>query len=307
MAFWKSRRVRLWQQVLRQTFSSWYDRDAMTHGAAVAFFALFSLAPVLILVVTIAGLAFGQEAVRGQLVRQFGQLMGRDQALAVEHILRSAAMDQSGVFARVVGVIAFAIGTTSVFVQLQSSLNLMWDVTPKPGPLIRTLLLKRLTSFALVIAIGFLLLVSLALSAAISGLQEYLQPRMDIPAPALGVANLLLSLAVFTVLFAMIFRILPDVEIPWRDVWFGAFMTSALLSIGKWAIGLYLGRTAVASTYGAAASVIIIVFWVYYTSLLVLLGAIFTRVYSRQFLGSHRTASEGATRVHCVREELPER
>jgi membrane protein len=232
--------------------------------------------------------------------------MGRAQAIAVEHILQRVSADRSTGLAGLLGFATLAFGATGVFVQLQKALNAVWDVEPKPGPLLKTLLRKRLTSFALVIALGFLLLVSLTVSAAVNAFGDWVQARLAVPPGALDAGNTLFSFAIFTILFAMIYRILPDVEIPWRDVWFGALITSLLFSVGKWAIGLYLGRTAVASPYGAAGSVIVIVLWVYYASLILLLGAEFTRVYSRHFLGSRRVASPGAHRVRRVREEVGE-
>jgi membrane protein len=299
-------RLALWREVLGKTFWVWFERDAMTQSAALAFFTVFSLVPVLILVVRVAGLPFGQEAVRGQIVRQFGALIGHEQAVVIETVLQATLNPSHSEGLGVFGILTLVFGATAVFVQLQTSLNLMWDVAPKRGPLLGALLRKRLLSFALVLAIGFLLLVSLVLSAGIDASEEYLQTRLHVPVRPLGIANVLFSFLVFAVLFAMMFRILPDVEIPWRDVWFGAIVTSALFSIGKWAIGLYLGRAAIASPYGAAGSLIILLFWVYYTSLLVLLGAAFTRIQSRAFHGSH-DASPGATRVKKVEKKIPER
>ena len=301
----RSTRLGVLRQVLWQSLSSWYERDATTQAAALAFFALFSLMPVLSLVITIAGLAFGQDAVRGQIVRQFGLLMGRDQALAIEAMLRGTVTQSLGPFARVVGIGAFAVGTTAVFVQLQSSLNLMWNVEPRSGPLIRTLLVKRLVSFALVIAIGFVLLVSLALSAAIAALQDYLHLRWVISGAALDGANAVLSIGIFTVLFAMIYRILPDVEIPWKDVWLGSFLTALLVSVGKWAIGLYLGQAGLLATYGASASLVVILFWIYYASLLVLFGAVFTRVWSQRVIKEKRPPSAGARKIRVAKKEAP--
>jgi membrane protein len=298
-------RLALWRRILRDTVESWFDRDAFTESAALAFFSLFSLAPALVLFVAFAGLAFEEATVRNQIVTEFEKLMGRDQALAVDAMLGRAALWSTGLIARIIGIAAFLIGTTAVFAQLQTSLNRMWDVAPKPGPLIRTLLLKRLLSFAMVLAICFVLLVSLALSAGIHALQLQVERFVPFPPSAVDAGNAIVSYLLFTVLFALIYRILPDVEIPWRDVWVGALVTALLISVGKWAIGFYLGRTALASAYGTAASVIVILFWVYYASLLVLLGAVFTRVQSKQFHESRRRATAGARRVRVVEKELP--
>jgi membrane protein len=294
-----------WRKVAWETLSCWDEHDAMTQSAALAFYTLFSLAPVLIVVISVAGAVFGADAVRGRIVQEFAGLMGEQQASAIQTILRAVTTQKSAGLARVIGIGTLIVGATAVFVQLQNSLNVVWEVHPKPGHVFRTLLKKRLVSLALVLAIGFLLAVSLAASAALNALQTYAASRLSISAGLLEGFNTLLSFAAFTLLFEMIFRILPDVDIPWRDVWLGSVITSLLFSIGKYLIGLYLGRTTIASPYGAAASVVVILFWVYYASLILLLGAEFTRVYSRRAFGSRRRAMAGAERVHTV--EVPGR
>ncbi len=252
------------------------------------------------MVSVISGAFIGRERVRTLVASEFGQLMGADAGEAIRGILDRVAGSATGGGAGILGILTLILGATAVFIQLQSALNVVWEVAPRRGHLIRTLLTKRLLSFAMALAIGFLLLVSLTLSAAVHSLRDYMQGRMAAPAGLLQGLELLLSFFVFSLLFALIYRILPDVEIPWRDVWLGAAVTSALFSSGKWLIGIYLGHTTVASAYGAAGSVVIIVLWVYYTSLIALLGAEFTRVHSRHFHGSRREATPGAKRVHTV-------
>jgi membrane protein len=276
----------------------------MAQSAALAFYTLFSLAPLLIVVIAVAGLVFGEDAVRGQIVSQFAGLMGADAAAAVQRILQRVANSRSSGLAGVLGILTLVFGATGAFVQLQSSLNRIWDVAPQPGHLLRTLLRKRLTSFGLILAIGFFLLVSLALSAAVTGLAGYLNRRLAIPAGVLEAVDVILSFVAFSFFFAMIFRILPDAEISWRDVLLGAVVTSLLFSIGKSLIGLYLGRTAVASPYGAAGSIVVILLWVYYASAILLLGAEFTRSYSRVFYGTRSEASPGAERLGRMRGGL---
>jgi membrane protein len=300
-----STRSSLWGPILRETFRAWIERDAFTQSAALAFFALFSLAPVLVLFAAGAGLLFDPPAVRQQIVGQFELLMGHEQALAVDAMLGHAALEMSGILARIIGVGTFVIGTLAVFVQLQDSLNKMWDVAPKPGPLIRKLLWKRVISFALVLALGFVLVVSLVLSATIHALQNFAERVANLPSSVFDSGNALVTYVLLTLLFAMLYRILPDVEIPWRDVWVGAIVTALLLSLGKWAIGFYLGRSDLASAYGTAGSMIVLMFWVYYASLLVLLGAVFTRVQSKHFHEHHRRAAAGARRVTIVEKKLP--
>jgi membrane protein len=292
-----------WRKVLSETITSWDDHDAFTQSAALAFYTLFSLAPVLLVVVSLSGAVFGREKVRGEIVGQFQDLMGREAGVAIEGILEKAQSSIHGGLIGILGVAVLLFGTTAVFVQLQTALNTVWEVRPKRGQVLRTLLTKRLLSFAMVLAVGFLLLVSLALSAGLSAFGGYARSRLSAPPELFEVLNAIVSFVLFSVLFAMIYRILPDVDIPWRDVMLGAVVTSALFSVGKWLIGLYIGHTSIVSGYGAAGSIIVIVLWVYYTSLIFLLGAEFTRIHSRHFFGSKRAASEGARRVHSV--EVP--
>ncbi len=298
------RSPRLWGPILRETFRAWIERDAFTQSAALAFFALFSLSPVLVLFAAGAGLLFEPSAVRHQIVGQFELLMGHQPALAVDTMLGHAGFEMSGTLARLIGIGTFVVGTLAVFVQLQDSLNLMWDVAPKPGPLIRKLLWKRVISFALVLTLGFVLVVSLVLSATIHALQNFAERYVVLPAAVFETGNAVITYALVTVLFALLYRVLPDVQIPWRDVWAGAVLTAFLLSVGKWAIGFYLGRSEISSAYGTAASMIVMLFWVYFASLLVLLGAVFTRIQSKHFHESHRPAEAGARRVRRVKKEL---
>jgi membrane protein len=268
----------LWK-VLRRTASSWHRRNATTQAAAISFFTLFSLAPILILATAVAGSVLGEDTVRAEVIHEFQELMGKRAASVIQTVAESGFDEEAGAFERILGVTAFLIGATAVFSQIQRSLNRMWDVEPRRGRPVRRLILKRLLSFTLVVGIGFLLLVSLALSAAVSGLQDYLELRFQIAAVALDAVNAAVSIAVFTMLFAAMFRLLPDVAVAWNDVWLGAFATALLITAGKWAIGAYVGQAGLASTYGAASSIVVILLWVYLASLLVLFGAVFTRVW----------------------------
>ena len=285
------------RKTLRELISNWGLHRCSAQSAALAFYTIFSLAPVLVIAITLAGLAFGEEAVRGQIFEEFEGLMGEDAALLVQEVLKSAARPSSGRLPAVIGVVTLLLGATAIFGQLQDALNNVWSVAPKPGAAITTLLRKRLHSFALVIGIGFLLLVSLLLSAALSGFSRYLERVLDLPVDFLQIANFAVSFLVITLLFAMTYRILPDVKIAWRDVWLGSLLTSLLFVVGKTLIGLYLGRTGVASAYGAAGSLVVILLWVYYSSLIFFFGAEFTRVHSRQFRTSRAQPEEGAVRV----------
>ncbi|HYX20790.1 MAG TPA: YihY/virulence factor BrkB family protein [Thermoanaerobaculia bacterium] len=293
-----------WLAILRETFHLWIERDAFTYSAALAFFALFSLGPVLVVFTEGAALIFDPAAVRRQIIGQFDLLMGHDPALAVDAMLGRAAVEMHGILARLIAVATFVIGTLSVFVQLQDSLNRMWDVAPKPGPLLRHLLWKRVVSFALLLGLGFVMVVSLVLSTTLHAVQAYAERHADFPSAVFETGNAIVSWLLVTLLFALLYRVLPDVEIPWRDVWAGALLTSLLLSVGKWAIGFYMGRSAIALEYGTAGSMIVMLFWVYFASLLVLLGAVFTRVQARHFEERRLSATKGAVRVKRVKQEL---
>jgi membrane protein len=286
-----------WWKTLRQVATNWGVHRCSAHSAALAFYTIFSLAPVLVVVITLAGAVWGEEAVRGQIFDEFKGLMGPDAALLIQEVLKSAAARQaSGWIPAVVGIVTLLLGATAIFGQLQDALNTVWSVAPKPGAALTILLLKRLHSFAMVIGIGFLLAVSLVLSAALTGFSRYLERRLDLPVDFLQVANFVVSFIVITLLFAMTYRILPDVKIDWRDVWLGSLLTALLFVIGKTLIGLYLGRTGVASAYGAAGSLVVILLWVYYSALIFFFGAEFTRVHSRQFRTKAKP-EEGAMRV----------
>ena len=284
--------------VLRRAAASWWNDNVPHLGAALSYYTLFSLAPILIVAIAIAGLAFGAEAVRGEIVAQIDELVGHDGAVAVQAMLQGAAKPAAGIPATIIGVITFFIGATGAFLELQTALNTIWRVKPKSdASWWRALLMQRVISFALVVGVGFLLLTSLLVSAAIAALHRYMghtYPGVTILWTAL---NVIVSLAVITLLFAMIYKVLPDVELAWSDVWVGGLVTAGLFTIGKSLIGLYLGTSGFSSTYGAAGSVVVLLVWVYYSSQIVLLGAEFTREYVAQF-GRRPPPSEFAEKEH---------
>jgi len=266
--------------LLKETFQEWKDDDALDLGAALAYYTIFSLAPLLLVVISIAGLVFGREAVQGQLVGQIQGLVGHDGAEAIQTMIANAGRHGSGVLATVIAVVTILFGATGVFGQLQKTLNKIWGVEPKPGLGLKGLLKARALAFGMIVGIGFLLLVSLVVSALLSGLGSYLTGLFPGAAVVLNLLSAVISLAVITLLFAMIYRILPDVEISWRDVWVGAAATAVLFTIGKYLIGLYLGHSSVASVYGAAGSLVVVLLWVYYSSQILFFGAEFTQVYA---------------------------
>ena len=268
----------LWDIAKRAALAWWYDNVSRL-GASLSYYTLFSLAPMLVIAIAIAGFVFGAEAARGEIVSQIQGLVGREGARAVQAMLQGAAKRSSGIVATIVGLVTLVVGATGVFLELQTALNGIWRVKPKPSAGIMDVLRQRLISFGLVVGVGFLLLVSLLVSAALAALGKFLGSYMPGYAVLGQALNVLLSLAVITLLFAMIYKVLPDVELAWRDVWVGGLVTAGLFSIGKLVIGLYLGTSSTTSTYGAAASVIVLLLWVYYSSQIVLLGAEFTRAY----------------------------
>jgi membrane protein len=261
---------------------AWWDDDAPRLGASLAYYTLFAIAPVLLVATAIAGMVFGAEAVRGEIVDQLDHLIGRDGAHAVQNLLEGASQRRGGIVATVLGSIAFVVAATGAFLELQAALNTIWRVKPNPGANLKAFLMDRLRSFGLVVAIGFLLLVSLAVTAALAALSGWLSRRSpSIPLVWSGV-SVLVSLLVTTALFALLYRVLPDVHLHWRDVTTGAFVTAVLFAIGQQLIGLYLGQSTVASSYGAAGSIMILLLWVYYSCQILLLGAEFTRVYAQR-------------------------
>jgi membrane protein len=292
-----------WRKLITDTITGWNDHDASTQSAALAFYTMFSLAPLLVVVIALFGLAFGAAAVRGEILTEFQDWMGKDAASLVQSILRTAAEPNTNRLAGVLGILVLIFGASGVFVQLQQSLNRIWGVVPKPGAALKSLLRKRMLSFAVVLGIGFLLVVSLILSTALTALGNYLERRYQLPVALLHALNILTSFLLITLLFALIYRLLPDVKLTWRDVFLGSVVTSALFGAGKTLIGLYLGRTGAASAYGAAGSLVMLLSWIYYSALVFLLGAEFTRVYTHESLGALPAPERGAKQADTIRPE----
>jgi membrane protein len=273
----------LWT-VLKRALVGWWGDNVPRMGAALAYYTLFSLAPILIVAIAIAGLAFGREAVRGEIVGQIDGLVGHQGAQAVQGMLEGAARPSSSIPATIIGIVTFFLGATGAFLELQTDLDAIWRVKPKQsGSFLQALVKQRLISFGLVLAFAFLLLTSLVVSAALAALHTYMGNAFPGVAVLWEALDVLVSLAVITALFAMIYKVLPDVKLAWRDVWVGGLVTAGLFTIGKFLIGLYIGTSALSSTYGAAGSVIVVLVWVYYSSQIILLGAEFTREYVKRF------------------------
>jgi membrane protein len=283
--------------VLKQAATEWMDDNAPTLGAALAYYTVFSLAPLLIIAIGIASLVLGQEAAQGKILDELRGLLGEQGGAAVQEMVQNAgAKESTGVLATIIGAITLLFGASGVFGQLQTSLNAVWGVQPKPGRGIKGLIKDRVLSFGFILVVGFLLLVSLVLTAALAAAGEWFGSWMPLGAAIGHVLNFVVSLAVITLLFAMIFKYLPDAKIAWPDVWAGALVTALLFTIGKFALGLYLGKSSVASSYGAAGSLIVLLLWVYYSSQILFFGAEVTQVYANRF-GSHLEPEEGAVAV----------
>ena len=256
----------------------WLERNAFVHAGSLAFYTLFSLAPVVIIAVSIAGAVFGEEAARGEIVARLDEFVGTEAAQAVEEAVARSRPDVAGILPTVTGLVALVIGATTVFAQMQISLNSIWGVVATPQRSgILVFLKNRILSLAIVLTIGFVLLVSLLLSVALRAVIRYAESWMPLHGAVLTGAELLLSLVVITLLFAIIFKILPDVYIAWQDVWTGAAITATMFIVGRHLIALYLTYTAPASAYGAAGSLVLVLLWVYYSSLILFFGAAFTK------------------------------
>lgn len=268
----------------KKAVMAWIDDYAPSMGAAIAFYTVFSLAPLIIIVLAIAGFFWGEEAVRGQLMGQMGGLLGQDGAQAIEGVVSSSAQEkEQGIIATVSSLVVLAIGATTVFAELQSALDRIWEVPAsekKSG--IWNMIRSRLLSFGLVLSLAFLLLVSLVVSTVLAALGSWVGGLMPGWETLLQVLNLVISFGILTVLFAMIFKFMPQVHVAWRDVWVGALLTALLFVIGKYLIGLYVGKSSVASSYAAAGSLVVVLLWVYYAAQVFLLGAEFTWVYATE-------------------------
>jgi membrane protein len=284
--------------VIMEAVNLWTSRNAFQHAGALAFYTLFSMAPLMIILVAITGAVFGDEAASGQLKGQITGLIGPDAAEAVEGAILRSRIEEAGILATVLGVGALLFGATTVFAQMQASLNQFWGVVAKPSRSgILVFATTRLISLGVVIVIGFLLLTSLVLSMVIMAVIEYSKDLVPIPPLVVSAVDVALSLTSATLLFAMTFKILPDVHLQWKDVWRSAFATAVLFVIGQYLISLYLTHTAPGSTYGAAASLVLVLMWVYYSSLILFMGTALTRAFIEQ-RGDRVVPKSTAVRVH---------
>jgi membrane protein len=275
--------------LLKETVDEWQRDKVSQMAAALAYYTLFSIAPLLVIAVAVAGAVFGQEAARGEVVAQIQGLLGKAGAEVVQTALANTQNPQSGngIVPFIISTLALIFGASGVFIQLQDSLNAVWNVEPSPQAGVKAVVRKRIFSFAMVITIGFILMVSLIVSTTLAALSTFTNQLFPALESLWRLVNIGISLGVFTLLFALIYKYLPDIRIAWKDVLVGALFTSILFSIGKELLGLYLGNGSFGSAYGAAGSVVTILAWIYYAVQIMLFGAEFTQVYTRKY-GSHR-------------------
>lgn len=270
-------------KVFIDSFNSWLDHRGASKGAALAFYALFSLAPILILSIAISGLFFGDAAAQGQIIHQIESLVGHNGAVAIQAILAAARDPESGQLTTVVAIVLLMVGATTVFAELKGTLDEIWGVTASKNNPMGILLRTRLLSFGIVLVLTFLLLISLVVSAVLSVLEHYVGGIWGNSAILFNTLAALFSFCVITCLFAVIYKMLPDQQLSWKDVAIGSMFTALLFTLGKYLIGLYIGTSAVASSFGAAGSVIAILLWVYYSAQILFLGAEFTQQYALRF------------------------
>lgn len=289
-------------ETIKQSFSEWREDKAPRLAAAIAFYTIFSLAPLLIIAIAIAGLVFGEEAARGQIMGQISGLVGSAGGRAIEDMVAGAGRRGAGILGAIIGVIILLFGAGGLFDQLQDALNTIWEVKPKPERGIWGVLKDRFLSFGMVLVIGFLLLVSLVLTTALSALSGFIGGPLGEDSFLFHIVNFVISFGVITLLFALMFKVLPDAKIAWSDVWLGAAITALLFEVGKYLLGFYLGRATVASAYGAAGSLVVLLLWVYYASQILLFGAEFTQVYANKY-GSGVKPEETAMAVE--EKEVP--
>ncbi|HEY6171932.1 MAG TPA: YihY/virulence factor BrkB family protein [Candidatus Kapabacteria bacterium] len=296
--------------LLGATYNEMLDDKVFKMTASLSYYTLFSIAPLLLIVIAIAGSIFGEEAARGEIVYQIEGLVGKSGAEVVQSLIKSAAFETSGLFATIISIVIILLGAMGVFIELKESLNIIWGVEPRPGKPILQLIKFRIGAFSMVLIMGFLLLVSLMLSTLIVILNTYMGNNFPVLLPAVEIMNIILSFAVTTLLFAMIFKFLPDVLLHWKYVWIGAIMTSLLFSGGKYLIGLYLGSSSFSSAFGAAGSLVVLLVWLNYSALILFFGAEFTQLYRKRYSDVPLTSKKDAIIIpkisELVKEEMEE-
>jgi membrane protein len=270
--------------LLKETYKKWNDDEPFELSSAVAYYAIFSLPALLVIIIAVAGIFFGAEAVRGKVAGQIGQMLGKDSGEGIQTMIINANKSGRNALATIIGSVTLLFGATGVFIQLQKSLNKVWNVKVNPNEGFKRLLALRATSLGLILAIGFLLLVSLVITAGLAAFGDWINHKLpDFMLYLMYGVNFLISFGMMTLLFAMIYKFLPDVNIQWKTVWLGAVMTAFLFEIGKFLLSIYFGKADPASAYGAAGSVVLILLWISYSCMILFFGAAFTLVYARRY------------------------
>lgn len=271
-------------KLLKKTVSDWSDDKVPQLGAALAYYCILSLGPILLLALAVAALIFGQEAAQGKIMSQIDGMVGHDGARAIQDMIKdSAEKENTGIFAATIGFVTLLFGASGVFGQLQDAMNTIWKVKPKENVGVWQIVKSRFLSFTMVLGTGFLLLVSLVLSTALAAMTAFASGYLGEFTIFLRILDSAISFGIISLLFAAIFKYLPDVKIAWHDVWTGAVITALLFTVGKFAIGFYLGHSSFSSSYGAAGSLVVLLVWVYYSSQILFFGAEFTQVYANHF------------------------
>lgn len=287
-------------ELLKETFHEWNQDKASRLAAALAYYTIFSIAPLLMIAIAVAGAVFGEEAARGEIVTQIQDLVGEAGATVVQTALANVNQTKTGIVGTCIGVVTLLLGATGLFGEMQDALNTIWAVAPKPGQGIWVLIRRRLISFSMVLGIGILLLLSIFLSTALAAFSSFMNSWIPGLATGLSILNFVVSFGLMTLLFAMIYVILPDVKIAWKDVLVGAATTAFLFTIGRTLLSMYLGSAAVSSTFGAASSLAVLLVWIYYSAQVFFLGAEFTQVYARRY-GSEFVPTKNAVSVAANR------
>ncbi|NNV56180.1 YihY/virulence factor BrkB family protein [Limnovirga soli] len=292
----------IWQ-IVQQSFKDFGELKVIRMGAALAFYTIFSIAPTLIVIITLCDIFFGRQAIEGSIYAQINSFVGSDAAMEIQTLIKNASISKDISWASAIGIVALVFAATSIFAEIQDSINYIWRLKAKPAKGWLKLIFNRLLSFSMVVTLGFVLMVSLVINALMDALVDRLVelfPQIAVYA-AYGI-NLLLTFVTTSFLFGIIFKVLPDAKIQWKDVRVGAFTTAGLFMLGKFAIGFYLGKSHISSSYGAAGSLIIILLWVYYSSIILYFGATFTKAYA-QHTGSHIYPSDYAVWIQQVEME----
>lgn len=281
--------------LVKDTVKEWQDDDATRLAASLSVYTMLSLAPLLVIAVSVAGLVFGADAARGRISQEISAVVGTQAGKAIEAMIANARSPEQGVLSTAIGIAVLLFGASGVFGELQTALNRMWEVKPKPGRGIRGFLRDRFFSFSMVMGVAFLLLVSLVVSAGVVAATSYFSHI--VPLPALWhILNLLVGLGLTTVVFALTFKTVPDAKTAWRDVWIGGFVTALLFSVGRTALAWYVGRASTTSAFGAAGSLVALIVWVYYSAQILFMGAEFTQVYATR-RGAGLEPAENAVRT----------